>query len=75
MSQVIDAPVRISAKPTRFVEDAPRSNLPVAGRPKARAPTLATALSDSLEERRIFILTPFAMIAGLIASLETASYP
>ncbi|MCF1742369.1 ComEC/Rec2 family competence protein [Paradevosia shaoguanensis] len=75
MSQVIDAPVRISAKPSRFVEDAPRSNLPVAGRPKARAPTLATALSDSLEERRIFILAPFAMIAGLIASLETASYP
>ena len=43
--------------------------------PKVRAPGVLDSLRLGLEERRLFILLPFAMIAGLIVSVQLPFEP
>jgi len=43
--------------------------------PRPRFKGLATSVADALEERRLFVLLPFAMIAGLVVSLELPFEP
>ncbi len=49
--------------------------LPASLMPKAKPRGLVASLAGALEERRLFILLPFAMIAGLIASVELPTEP
>ena len=48
---------------------------PYLARPKPRFKGLVASASTALDERRLFVLLPFAMIGGLIASVELPSEP
>src|SRR5882724_2182367 len=65
----------ISAVPPDLRRATPaRSPLQVATS-RARFKGLAASVAQALEERRLFILIPFAMIAGLITSIELPAEP
>ncbi|HEY0854074.1 MAG TPA: ComEC/Rec2 family competence protein, partial [Devosia sp.] len=57
----------------RTVQTRPGLPLPALGRPPA--PTISTSISSAFDGRRLFVLLPFALIAGMIVSLLPEEAP
>lgn len=77
MAEAVGGPIsrRNNAPLQRDGDRLPIPLLPQATRPAVRFAILGNAIADAFEQRRLFILTPFAVIAGLIAALETTALP
>lgn len=67
MSEVIEG------TPVRKVETRPGLPLPALGRPADE--TISTSIAKAFDARRLFVLLPFAMIAGMIVSLLPEEAP
>jgi len=67
MSEVIEG------LPVRTVETRPPLPAPSLGRPAG--PAISISLSKALDARRLFVLLPFALIAGMIVSLLPEAEP
>jgi competence protein ComEC len=63
------------ADPGRGNAAVARERLLPSGRPAARPRGLATAVTAALAQRRLFVLLPFAMIAGIVGSLAGETSP
>ena len=60
-----------------LVPPRPRLRIPSlpSSRTTKRLPSLLASVVSALEQRRLFVILPFAVIAGLIASLQVAAPP
>ena len=73
-------PIEVAGRPREQPADAVASPRPPTLaepqlRPREKKRGLAAAIHDALENRRLFVLLPFAIIAGVIVSLAGTSQP
>lgn len=76
MSQTVEIADDRQVRPPREARDVPTAfPAPTGVRKRERAPTIAVAVAQALEDRRLFVLLPFCVIAGLVSYVEVATTP